>query len=96
MLHRAPGEGAAGVYGLTRLPLYAVPTGQPPQWPRPWGAGQEQKPREGRGGEGRALAETEGVGGGQDVPSHKGLGGRWASLHGGPLLNSVRRGVRDW
>lgn len=63
MLHRAPGEGAAGVYSLTRLPLYAVPTGQPPQWPRPWGARQEQKPREGRGEEGRALAETEGVGG---------------------------------
>lgn len=59
MLCRAPGEGAGGVYSLTRLPLYPPRTSSPPSGPGPGGLLQEQKPREGKGEEGQTLAETE-------------------------------------
>lgn len=94
MFQGAPGEGAGGVYSLTRALLCLPCTGSPHSGPVSGELPREQKLREEKGEEGDTLAGTEpgrkGGGGGAEgapVPSRKGREGGGAELRWAPLAD---------
>lgn len=92
MFHGAPGEGAAGAYSITRVPLCLLGTGCPDSGPISGELPREQKTREGKAEEGDTLAGTEpgrGGGGGSTAKSERRgweVGLPWAGL---PWLTPV-------
>lgn len=90
MFHRPRGEGAGGVYSLTRVPLCPLRTGRPHSGPVSGELSEEQKTKggEGQGGyTGWDGAWERGQGGGAICQVTGARVGGGASLHWGPLVD---------